>query len=129
MINDNLSKLSQLLDEKLEGVEKRLDQRLGKRLDEKLEGVERRLGKKVEDEVRLAEHRLDESISTKIETPFLTYRNKIMTRLDGIAGSLKKNQEEDAAHQLQHENLSDLPELVEKLEDLHPDGQHPRQSP
>lgn len=68
---------------------------------------------------------LIETFVEKVDESFRQYRDDVLTKLDEPIGKLKATQEEQAAHQLQHENLHDIPERVEKLEAL----KHPRQSP
>lgn len=83
----------------------------------------------VREELEVVEKRLKadliETFVEKVDASFRQYRDDVLTKLDEPIGKLKATQEEQAVHQLQHENLSDIPERVEKLEAR----KHPQQSP
>lgn len=115
MTNDELSKL---LDEKLKAVKADIQT-----IKEDLKKTATK--QDVQDQIRWAEQRLSDQIENKIEKPFYTYRNEIMTKIDGLAGRLLKQDQKDTIHDGQHERLSDIPERVENLEKIHPGGQHP----
>ena len=112
MTTDELSQLSQLLDAKLQPIEKRLTT------------VEQNMATKegVKDQIRWGKDDLREEIKDAIEESFLKYRNEIVTKLDGIAGSLQKHDEEHTIHQGQHDEIT---ERLDTLDGLHPHGQHP----
>lgn len=117
MTNEELSKISQLLDER--------DKRLDQKLDEKLKGVR----EDVKDQIRWAEQRIGDRIEDKLDETFRKYRDEVLTFKDEVVGEVKAMREEQTIHQGQHDNLTDLPERVEKLEEIHPNGQHPKLSP
>ena len=121
---EEVQKSEQRLGKKITNEVQKSEQRLGKKITNEVQKTEQRLGKKITNEVWLAEQRLEEKIETKIETPFYNYRSDIMDRLDTIAGGIQKHDEEHTIHQGQHDRLEDIPERVDKLEEIHPKGHH-----
>ncbi len=103
--------------EELGVVEKRLEKNLTQKIEEKIVDLKEDLTRK--------NNVLREDLKEALDASFRQYRDDVLTKLDEPIGKLKTTQEEQAAHQLQHENLSDIPDRVEKLE-VH---QHPQQSP
>ncbi len=83
----------------------------------------------VREELGVVEKRLKtdliETFVAKVDDVFRRYRDDTLTKLDTAIGKLKAIQEEQAAHQLQHDTLSDIPGRVEKIEAR----EHPQQSP
>ena len=118
MTNDEVQNISRLLDKKLKDAITKKDlsafaTQIEKKVKDEVHLAEERIGKKVKDEARWSEQRIEESIESKIEAPFLKYRNEIMTKLDNIAGMLQKQDEEYTIHQGQHDEIS---ERLDKLE-------------
>ena len=78
-----------------------VEKRMNKKTDQQFSEVEKKLTKNLTRD-------LTEVIEDKIEAPFLKYRNEIMTKLDGIAGSLKALHEENVIHQGKHDEIDEL---------------------
>lgn len=67
----------------------------------------------VREELQSATQKIIQEVSQKQEDIYAKYRDDVLTKLDKAIGELKKHNEEDAAHQMQH---NDLEERVHTLE-------------
>ncbi len=64
------------------------------------------------------------TVEERLESSFGKYRDELMTKLDNIVGQLQDMRDEMAAGSGDHRRLIDVEDRVEKLESLHPEGQH-----
>ncbi len=95
-------------------------------LHEELEVVEKRLREELEVVEKRLKRDLVETFAEKVDAIFRKYRDDTLTKLDTAIGKLQTANDQQNIHQGQHDDLTDIPERLEKLEDIHPGGQHPR---
>lgn len=98
---------------------------------EELAPVETRLNEKIDRKFEQFEERLDsrflafeERMDEKLDNSFRKYRDDVMKGIDKVMGELQTIRQEQTMHQGQHQDFHEVETRVEKLEEIHPQGQH-----
>ncbi len=125
----NLSTQVEAVETKVTNMEDRLPDEGGmailrnmvRKIETRIAAIEGRSSKQItkqdiDDSIRRANDAQREDINLDIEDKLTKFRDHIMNGISTVAGELKTIREEQSTHQLQHDDLNDIPERVEKLE-------------